>query len=199
MSKAFDTIDHKILIGKLEYYGIRGIAKLWFENYLTNRKQIVKYKQVMSSEMMVQTVVPQGSILGPLLFILYINDIQNCSDIASMILFADDTNIFYSHSCLKTLNKILQTEVDKIAEWLNTNKLSINTSKTKFILFRSSKKKQKHVVTLTINNDDIKQVKSTTFLGVVIDECLSWNDHIDSVAKKTVKICRNYCKNTSFY
>ena len=104
-----------------------------------------------------------------------------------MILFADDTNIFYSHSCLKTLNKILQTEVDKIAEWLNTNKLSINTSNTKFILFRSSKKKQKHVVTLTINNDDIKQVKSTTFLGVVIDECLSWNDHIDSVAKKIVK------------
>jgi hypothetical protein len=143
LSKVFDTIDHKILIGKLEYYGIRGIAKIWFENYLTNRKQIVKYKQVMSREMMVQTGVPQGSILGPLLFILYINYIQNCSDIASMILFADDTNIFYSHSCLETLNKILQTEVDKIAEWLNTNKLSINTSKTKFILFRSSKKKQK--------------------------------------------------------
>ena len=76
----------------------------------------------MSSEMMVQTGVPQGSILGLLLFILYINYIQNCSDIASMILFADDTNIFYSHSCLKTLNKILQTEVDKIAEWLNTKK-----------------------------------------------------------------------------
>ena len=104
-----------------------------------------------------------------------------------MLLFADDTNIFYSHSCLKTLNETLQTEVDKIAEWLNTNKLSINTSKTKFILFRSSKKKKKHVVRLSINNDDIKQVKSTTFLGVVIDECLSWNDHIDSVAKKIVK------------
>ena len=120
----------------------------------------------MSSEMMVQPGVPQSSILGPLLFILYINDIQNCSDIASMLLFADDTNIFYSHSCLKTLNETLQTEVDKIAEWLNTNKLSINTSKTKFILFRSSKKKKKHVVKLSINNDDIKQVKSTTFLGV---------------------------------
>ena len=148
LSKAFHTIDHKILISKLEYYGIRGIARLWFENYLTNRKQIVKYKQIMSSEMIVQTGVPQGSILGPLLYILYINDIQNCSDIASMLLFADDTNLFYSHSCLKTLNETLQTEVEKIAEWLNTNKLSINTSKTKFILFRSSKKKKKHEVKL---------------------------------------------------
>jgi hypothetical protein len=75
-------------------------------------------------------------------------------------------------------------KVDKIAEWLNTNKLSINTSKTKFILFRSSKKKKKHVVKLPINNDGIKQVKSTTFLGVVIDECLSWNDHIDPLQRK---------------
>jgi hypothetical protein len=93
--------------------------------------------------MIVQTGVPQGSILCPLLFILYINDIQNCSDIASMLLFADNTNIFYSHSGLKTLNETLQTEVDKIAEWLNTNKLSINTSKTKFILFYFDPQKRK--------------------------------------------------------
>ena len=135
LSKAFDTINHKILIKTLEHYGIRGICLKWFENYLENRKQIVKYNQVKSKEMIITSGVPQGSILGPLLFLLYINDIQNCSKIISIILFADDTNIFYSNSCLKTLNKIIQLEIDKIADWLNVNKLSINTTKTKFILF----------------------------------------------------------------
>ena len=86
-------------------------------------------------------------------------------------MFADDTNIFYSNSCLKTLNKIIQLEIDKIADWLNVNKLSINTTKTKFMLFRSSKKKHKHNITITINNNNIKQVKNTTFLGIIIDKC----------------------------
>ena len=86
-------------------------------------------------------------------------------------MFADDTNIFYSNSCLKTLNEIIQLEIDKIADWLNVNKLSINTTKTKFMLFRSSKKKHKHNITITINNNNIKQVKNTTFLGIIIDKC----------------------------
>ena len=187
LSKAFDMINHKILIKKLEHYGIRGICLKWFENYLENRKQIVKYNQVKSKEMIITSGVPQGSILGPLLFLLYINDIQNCSKIISIILFADDTNIFYSNSCLKTLNEIIQLEIDKIADWLNVNKLSINTTKTKFMLFRSSKKKHKHNITITINNNNIKQVKNTTFLGIIIDECLTWNDHVDMISKKIIK------------
>jgi hypothetical protein len=126
--------------------------------------------------------VPQGSILGPILFLLYINDIQNCSRIVSIILFADDTNIFYSHTCLKKLN-----EINKISDWLNTNILSLNTTKTKFMLFRSSKRKQRHNITISINNEKIKQAKSTTFLSVVIDECLTWKDHIDLIFKKMMK------------
>ena len=187
LSKAFDTINHKILIKKLEDYGIRGICLKRFENYLENRKQIVKYNQIKSKEMKITSGVPQRSILGPLLFLLYMNDIQNCSEIISTILFADDTNIFYSNNCLKTLNKIIQLEIDKIADWLNVNKLSINTTKTKFILFRSSKKKHKHNITITINNKNIKQVKSTTFLGIIIDECLTWNNHVDMISKKIIK------------
>jgi retron-type reverse transcriptase len=143
LSKAFDTINHRILIQKLEHYGIRGVAQLWFKNYLTNRKQIVKYNQVRSKEMLIQTGVPQGSILGPILFLLYMNDIENCSKLLSFVLFADDTNIFYNNKCIKTINGIMQTEINKVAEWLNVNKLSLNTNKTKFILFRSSNKKNK--------------------------------------------------------
>ena len=101
-------------------------------------------------------------------------------------MFADDTNIFYSNSCLKTLNKIIQLEIDKMADWLNVNKLSINTTKTKFMLFRSSKTKHKHNITITINNN-IKQVKNTTFLGIIIDECLTWNEHVDMISKKIIK------------
>jgi hypothetical protein len=187
LSKAFDTINHRILIEKLELYGIRGICLKWFKNYLENRKQTVKYNTIKSDEMIITSGVPQGSILGPILFLLYINDIQNCSRIVSIILFADDTNIFYSHTCLKKLNEIMQTEIKKISDWLNTNILSLNTTKTKFMLFRSSKRKQKHNITISINNEKIKQVKSTTFLGVVIDECLTWKDHIDLISKKMMK------------
>ena len=137
LSKAFDTINHKILIQKLEHYGIRGVTKLWFQDYLTNRKQIVKYSQVRSKEMLIENGVPQGSILGPILFLLYVNDIENCSQLLSFVLFADDTNIFYSNKCLKTVNEVIQAEINKVSEWLNVNKLSLNITKTKFIVFRS--------------------------------------------------------------
>ena len=187
LSKAFDTINHKILIQKLEHYGIRGIAQLWFENYLTNRKQIVKYNDVRSKEMIIKTGVPQGSILGPILFLLYINDIENSSKLLSFILFADDTTISCSNSCLRTLNNIMQTEINKVSEWLNVNKLSLNIKKTKFILFRSPNKKPKQELKLSINDENIKQVKNTIFLGIIIDECLTWNEHIDQVTKKIIR------------
>jgi hypothetical protein len=123
---------------KLQHYGIRGICLQWFKDYLQERTQIVKYKQHRSTEMNVTTGVPQGSILGPLLFFLYINDIESCSDILSFVglLYADDTNAFYSNSCLKTLYNTMQNEMNKVVKWLNANKLSINASKTKFVIFK---------------------------------------------------------------
>ena len=137
--------------------------------------------------MVIKSGVPQGSILGPILFLLYINDIENCSKLISFILFADDTNIFYSNKCLKTLSNIIQTEIDKVAEWLNVNKLSLNTTKTKIILFRSPNKKPSQTIKININGKNIEQVKSTTFLGIIIDECLTWKDHIAKVAKKIIR------------
>jgi hypothetical protein len=185
LSKAFDTINHKILIQKLEHYGIRGITRQWFEDYLKNRKQIVKYNHVKSKAMIIKSGVPQGSILGPILFLLYINDIENCSKLISFILFADDTNIFYKVS--KTLNKIMQTEIDKVAEWLNANKLTLNTTKTNVILFRSSNKKPKQDIKININGINIEQVRNSVFIGIVIDECFTWKDHIAKVAKKLIR------------
>jgi hypothetical protein len=146
-----------------------------------------KYNGVESEEMAITSGVPQGSVLGPILFLLYINDIQYCSELVSIILFADDTNILYNDTCLKTLNEILQIEMNKIANWLNVNKLSLNTTKTKLILFRSRNKKSKHDLKISINKENIKQVKNITFLGIVIDEFLTWRDHIDLISKKIIK------------
>ena len=149
---------------------------MWFKNYLSNRKQIVKYNQTKSEEMTIKSGVSQGSILRPLLFLLYIIDIQNCSKLILIVLFADDTTISYSHKCLKTLNETIQLELD-----------SINISKTKFIVFRSSMKKQNYDTTILLNNENIEQAKTTTFLGVVIDEHLTWSHHLDMIHKKIMK------------
>ena len=138
LSKDFDTVNFEILFtksynvmesGEFVLNGLRTIN-------LHGRTQIVKFKQHRSIEMNVTTGVPQGSILGPLLFLLYINDIENCSDILSFVLYADDTNAFYSNSCLKTLSSTMQNEMNKVVKWLNANKLSINSSKTKFVIFK---------------------------------------------------------------
>ena len=152
LSKAFDTVNHEILIKKLQHYGIRGIGLQWFINDLQERTQMVKYKQHKSTEMSVRTGVPQGSILEPLLFLIYINDIENCSKILSFVLYADDTNAFYSNSCLKTLASTIQNEMNEVVQWLNANKLSINASKTKFVIFKSKNKSQHQEIIVKINS-----------------------------------------------
>ena len=115
---------------KLDHYGVRGIVHDWFKNHLTNRQQIVKYKQVKSDSMTVKCGVPQGSVLGPLLFLIYMNDISKCSNILSFILFADNTNLFYdSHKNADVLGNTMNQELRRIASGLSTNKLSLNVKK----------------------------------------------------------------------
>lgn len=186
LSKAFDTVNHEILLKKLQH-GIRGVSQKWFRSCLNERKQIVKYNQYRSNEMTITTGVPQGSILGPLLFLLYINDIENCSTIMSFVLYADDTNAFYSNSCINALNKIMQNEINKIIQWLNVNKLSINSTKTKFIIFKSKNKRLEEQITLKVNNEIIDKVYHAKFLGVTIDENLTWKNHMNCVIKQIVR------------
>ena len=128
-SKAFDTLNHAILIRKLEHYGVRGIALDYIQNYLTNRTQCVDLEGSLSSHMQITCGVPQGSILGPLLFIIYVNDIFSCSKILRLFLFADDTTIVNRGKNLTHLIHQTNSELILIKDWLNANKLTVNIKK----------------------------------------------------------------------
>ena len=188
LKKAFDTLNHNILLNKLEFYGIRGIANSWLKSYLSNRKQFVQLGEHRSQMRTILNGVPQGSILGPKLFIAYINDIQNVSNILKFILFADDTNAFSSSRNLRTLCKQVNTELNKLQVWFDVNKLSLNTEKTNYIVFTKNNCKEKDLLKLEINGIQINRVENTKFLGTIIDEKLNWKMHISVVKNKLAKI-----------
>ena len=186
-AKVFDTIDHDIFLAKLDHYGIRGQAQQWISSYFYCRKQYVQYKETFSSYQTIKCGVPQGSILGPLLFLLYINDISNASIFAESLIFTDDTSVFYSHSNPNYLQYVMNNELQNFDLWLKSNKLSVNVKKTKYVIFKTSKKKINHSFLLHYDNETLHQVNSIKFLGVYIDQNLTWKDHINHVSKKISK------------
>ena len=187
LSKAFDTLDYNILFDKLDHYGICRLALDWMKSYFSNRTQFVQFNDYCSCPNKIQCGVPQGSILGPLLFLIYTNDIIHVSSILELILFEDDTNLFISNKDPIQLTNILNIEIRKLSDWFKSNKLSLNLEKTKFIVFKPRQKKYNYTFQIIINNEYIEQVKETVFLGVVLDEELSWKSHIPYVAHKMSK------------
>lgn len=178
LSKAFDTIDHRILLQKLLMYGFHGIAYDWIKSYLTNRKQFTSFKNENSYLQTIKCGVLKGSILGPLLFIIYVNDITMVSSNSSLVMFADDTNIFFNDSDTQCLERTVCHELALYFDWFASNKLSLNISKTNYMVFNLPST-QNHDFKLTINNIPLKPASSVNFLGVYIDSKLNWNNHME--------------------
>ena len=187
LQKAFDTVNHSILLKKLEHYGIRGTALKWFTSYLVDRQQYVSVNGHCSNYLNITCGVPQGSVLGPLLFLIYFNDLPNSTKVLTFDLFADDTNIYFESSDLILLRKTINKHLKRVKKWLDANKLALNLDKTNFVLFHSYQKKVTEPVILKFGRKKIQQENCVKFLGVLLDSALSWKYHLVALAKKLAR------------
>ena len=184
--KAFDCVDHDILLQKLHHYGIRGIANDFFRSYLSDRQQFTRLGKSDSSSRFISCGVPQGSNLGPLLFLIFINDLPHASRLFQCTLFADDSTLTaaFPKNTLDISTR-LNTELELINSWLTANKIVINADKTKYISFSYSKAINLNLI--KIGRAKIKEIDSIKFLGIYLDKSLNFKSHINYISKKLSK------------
>ena len=193
LKKAFDTVDHSILLHKLDFYSFPGITNAWFRSYLQDRTQVTVIDHRSSNKSVVTCGVPKGSVLGPLLFLLYVNDIYSSSNKLNFDLFADDTNILYSHKNLKFLENVMNFELNNVFQWLTSNKLTLNLNKSNFVIFHPYQKRLPFASNIRILFTKTNMLMyleckgRVKYLGVLIDYKLSWKNHVDSIALKISK------------
>ena len=184
LSKAFDTIDHNILLNKIEFYGIRGAPLEWLRSYLSGRCQYVQYKNYMSDMMQITCGVPQGSVLGPLLFLIYMNDSPDSLISASEILFADDSTLFQSSENIEELYNNMNLELKCLSDWFAANKLSLNVGKCNYMLFSNVHRQVNNAFRLKIGEIYLDEKECVKFLGFYMDKNLTWNKHTNICKSK---------------
>ena len=194
LQKAFDTVSHDILLKKLEHYGIRGIANNWFKSYLSNRQQFVSINGFKSRHQGMEYGVPQGSVLGPLLFLVYINDLHKAVKYSTVHHFADDTNLLVTNKNLEIVQKRLNHDLKHLSNWLRANKISLNASKTELIIFRDPRKKIHHETKIKINGKKIIPSKFVKYLGIYIDSNLNWKTHQAEISSRISRANGMLCK-----
>ena len=190
----FDTVDITILLDKLSHYGVRGIAHQWFQSYLSGRSQRVRIGDQLSEIREISCGVPQGSTLGPLLFLVYINDLPNVLSHVNTIIFADDTSIFIDGHNIPLMVSNLNDELNHICNWLQSNKLSLNVQKTHTMLFTNNAEVYTSQLPILMNDTLITRVYKVRFLGIIFDDKLKWKEHIDHISNKIAKSIGVICK-----
>ena len=184
LKKAFDTVNHSILLRKLERYGVRGSCLTWFNSYLRDRKQFVSVAGQCSAAKTIEIGVPQGSIIGPILFLIYINDLPFISDLFSPILYADDTTLLAKNIDYTNLMHEINSELPKLYQWLNVNRLSLNLRKTFSLLFSNRRDTIEQLQDMRFEFSIIELETTVEYLGLIIDNNLKFTYHIQTITKK---------------